>query len=642
MRTIITASRAVLLLPLLLSWCDADKTESKSPDAATVLNGLREFYQKTARADGSFQPGIDRDYLGMSDSVYSDLAAVTYACTIHKTFGWRLPHEQETTDFLLSRQKPSGEFFNVEGTVDPQSPQGRTYNTTQALVALRALGVKPRFDPLPVFEEILKQDYKTLPAYSTSFFPLAYLCYGKPIPEQADRAIRALMIQDDDGYLNNHIAATFHASHYYGLVGERTPKSEQMVARVLRDQKPDGSWLLNLPSRDRHATFDAVFTLRHEGRDREECQAAIKRAAHWALSCRNADGGFGHFPGSASDADATYFQVGTLVMAGFLQPATPLPNNPHLLSWGHLMPVRKQAVADPLRLSLPGWVGSVAFSPDGKMLVTACSDGHARLWDSQSGRPLESPPTHTDYVVAVAFSPDSQSLVMGSYDQTATIWDLRSRRVRHTMVGHRGGVTCVAYAPSGHIVATAGIDQTIRLWRADSGQLDRTLTGHKSWVNSIAFSPDGKSLISGSSDGTVKAWSIDTGKVQTLIASKAEVRSVAVSPNGKYVAAGIRYGAIKVWDTEKWQEIHSWESPCDDVWSVVFSADSRQLFVSAGEWNRPTAITLWNVANATRVAELKHPGEVLCLSVSCDGKSLAAGGADRTVSVWKLAATSDR
>src|SRR5262245_40357327 len=292
----------------LASYCGADEPVSRPADAQAVLSGLRDFYAKTARGDGSFQPGIDPDYQGMSDSAFSDLAAITYACTIHKSLGWELPHKERAIELLLSRQKPSGEFVNVAGTVDPASPQGRTYNTTQALVALRSLGAKPRFDPLPVFEEILKQDYKTLPAYSTSFFPLAYLCAGKPIPEQADRSIRALMVPDDDGYLNNHIAATFHASHYYSLVGETTPKSQQIVARTLRDQNADGSWFLNLPSRDRHATFDAVFTLLHEGQGRSDCRAAIERAARWALTCRNDDGGFGHFPGSPSDADAVYFQ----------------------------------------------------------------------------------------------------------------------------------------------------------------------------------------------------------------------------------------------------------------------------------------------------------------------------------------------
>jgi geranylgeranyl transferase type-2 subunit beta len=329
--------RCLAVAMMLVEIVAGTSSGKDSPDE--VLRGLREFYAHTARDDGSFSPGIDPAYRGMSDSAYSDLAAVTYAVVVHKTFGWKLPLEEETTRFLLARQRPNGDFFNVAGTVDPKSAEGRVYNTTQGIVALHALGLAPKHNPLPVFEEILKQDYKILPAYSTSFFPLAYLAYGKPIPPEADRRIRATMVQADDGYLHDHIAATFHAAHYYRLVGEPTPKGAQIVSRMLRDQKADGSWLLNMPSRDRHAGFDAVFTLHQLGSERADCRAAIERAADWALSCRNLDGGFGHYPGSTSDADANYFQVGTLVMARYLKPVDPLPKDPHLLSWGHLMPV---------------------------------------------------------------------------------------------------------------------------------------------------------------------------------------------------------------------------------------------------------------------------------------------------------------
>jgi geranylgeranyl transferase type-2 subunit beta len=308
---------------------------------ADVLAGLREFYKKTAKDDGSYRPGIDPDYEGMSDSAASDLAPVTYAVVIHKTFGWPLPDDKKTIAFLQGRQKEHGAFVNVAGTNDPKSPSARIYNTTQGLVALHALGARPKFDPTPVFEQVMKADYKDLPPYSTSFFPLAYRAAGKSWPKEFDRRVRALMVQSDDGYLNDHIAATFHAAHYYALMGEPTPKAEAIVKRCLRDQKRDGSWLLNPPARDRHATFDAVFTLKHLGGDSAECRKAIARAAEWALSCRNKDGGFGHFQGSPSDADAVYFQVGTLVMAGFLKPADPLPTDPELLGWGHLMPVRR-------------------------------------------------------------------------------------------------------------------------------------------------------------------------------------------------------------------------------------------------------------------------------------------------------------
>jgi prenyltransferase beta subunit len=603
-----------------------------------VLDGLREFYRSTARPDGSFAPGVDPEYLGMSDCAYSDLAAVTYASTIHKTFGWRLPHEEKTVEFLLSRQRDDGTFFNVAGTVDPDSAEGRTYNTTQGLVALRALGVRPKHDPLPVFEEILRADYKTLPPFSTSFFPLAYLCYDRPIPEKADRGIRALMFQDETGYLNDHIAATFHASHYYRLVGEATPKSKQMVARTLRDQKPDGSWLRNMPSRDRHATFDAVFVLRQEGSGRDDCREAIGRAARWALSCRNADGGFGHYPGSTSDADAAYFQVGTLVMADFLKPADPLPRDPHLLSWGHLMPLREQRPrGERFAFGAGGWVGAVAFSPDGKLLAAGAADGSVHLRRTETGEEHAVLRAHENAVAAVAFSPDGRTLAAGGYDGAATLWNVGSGERMHTLDGHRGAVTSVAFHPGGAVLATGSIDGTVKFWNAAIGELSATLARHKSWVNSLAWFPDGRQLASGSSDGTIVIWSNGSHKpLKTIRATKAEVRSIAVSPDGGALAAGIRYGAVKVWDAATWKERLSFQGHESDVWTVAFSPDGRLLATGNGDWNRGGEIKLWNSRDGALAGKLQHTGEVLSLAISPDGALLAAGAGDKTVRAWEL------
>jgi hypothetical protein len=327
----------LVFLAVLAAAPAQDKTASQLTPA-DVQSGLKSFWAKTALADGSFRPGIDPDYKGMSDSALSGIAPLTYAVTLHKTFGWTLPHEEKTLANLLSRQKEDGAFYHIKGTGDPKAPLTRVYNTTQGLVALHALGTKPKYDPMPVFEQVLAGDYQKLPLYTTSFFPLAYQCYGKQFPPELDKKIRALMPQADDGYLDDHIASTFHLVHYYRLMGAETPKAEAIVARILRDQKADGSWLLNPPARDRHATFDAMFCLTHLGKERPEVKKALHKAALWALSCRNEDGGFGHYPGSPSDADAVYFQVGTLFLAGFLRPVEPLPRDPQLLSWGHVFP----------------------------------------------------------------------------------------------------------------------------------------------------------------------------------------------------------------------------------------------------------------------------------------------------------------
>jgi geranylgeranyl transferase type-2 subunit beta len=327
------------VIAILVATAGPAPTAEPTPD--DVLTDLRTFFAKAANPDGSFRPNTRPGYEGLSDSAYSDLAPTAYAVIIHKTFGWKLPDEAKTRAFLLARQKPDGAFVNVAGTVDPESAAGRAYNTTMALMALNALGTKPKHDPLPVFDLVLKADYKALPPYMTSFFPLAYLAAGKPIPPAADKKIKALMVQDADGWLNNHVAATFHAAHYYRLIGEDVPKGEAMLRKTLRLQKPDGSWMLNPPARDRHAAFDAVFIIHQLGGDRPECRRALDSAGKWALSCRNKDGGFGHFPGSLSDADACFFHVGTLVMAGVLKPVDPLPADARLLGWGHLMPVKR-------------------------------------------------------------------------------------------------------------------------------------------------------------------------------------------------------------------------------------------------------------------------------------------------------------
>jgi geranylgeranyl transferase type-2 subunit beta len=650
-----------LVLALTLASC-ASHPPSLTPatpqlSPADVLSGLQHFYATTARPDGSFQNGVDPTYQGMSDSAYSDLAAVTYACTIHKTFGWTLPHEKQTANFLLARQKPTGDFVNLVGTVDPASAEGRTYNTTQGLVALHALGLKPTYNPLPVFEEILKADYKTLPAFSTSFFPLAYLCYGQPIPAKADRGIRALMIQDATGYTNNHIAATFHASHYYSLVNEPTPKSRQMVDRILREQNADGSWLLNMPSRDRHATFDAVFTLLHEGGDDPEVKAAIDRAAQWALSCRNPDGGFGHFPGSTSDADANYFQVGTLVMAGYLKPATdPAPADPHLLSWGHLMPLRHAKPGDPIRIETGStWLAAVAFSHDGRLLAAGGASGRAHTYDPRTRQAQAQFNGHSNVVSAVAFSPDDKLLATGSYDHTAKIWDARTGKAKH-----KGAVTSVAFSPTDPLLATASIDGTIKLWNPTTGQLIRTLEGHKSWVNAITFEPQSPTLISGSSDGTVKVWATATGQcTRTIEAGNTEVRSIAISDDGKTIAAGLRYGTILRWragDTSN--DAASGRSPWDrsadntiipaapikslpgDAWAVAFAPDGK-LIAGGGDWNQPGLVTLYTLPPnpSTTVAptvQFNHTGEVLSLSINPHANQLAAAAGDGTIMIWQL------
>jgi prenyltransferase beta subunit len=298
------------------------------------------FIRRCSRPDGGYAPSPDPNYRGNSDTGLSDLAGVTYAATLAKTVGWQLPNVKESIEFIHRHQQSDGVFVNQGGSMDPKSNLSVLYNTVQAVVALRALGQRPKIDPSRVMDRFFVDNaYRRLPWYTTSFFPLFYAALGKPFPDKFDQALRDWQVrnQKDDGYLGDHVAATFHMAHYFRLVGQPTPRAARMAQRVLRDQRSDGGWNIKEPDWDVHACFDAVFILRQLGGKSDAVRRAIQKAADWALTCRDSHGGFGHFPGWHSDMDAVYFQFGTLIQAGRLPTAKlDLPDG-HTLSWGHAM-----------------------------------------------------------------------------------------------------------------------------------------------------------------------------------------------------------------------------------------------------------------------------------------------------------------
>lgn len=315
------------------------QARAEGPETSRLASETLEFIVRCQHPDGGYAPSPDRAYAGESDTKFSDLAAVTYAAVLGKTMGWELPGKDRSIAFLRKHQQRDGRFINLSGKHDPQSDLGVLYNTTQGVVGLRALGAKPEADPIPAIERLLEGDaYRKLPWYTTSFFPLLCAALEKPFPaEWRDKLTRHMVAnQAADGYLGDHVAATFHMVHFFRLLGEAAPRAREMVARVLRDQKPDGGWNIKEPDWDVHSCFDAVFILRQLGGDNPKVRKAIERGAEWSLGCRNPDGGFGHFPDRPSDMDAVYFQFGTLIQAGRVAGVRKLADA-QTLGWGHAM-----------------------------------------------------------------------------------------------------------------------------------------------------------------------------------------------------------------------------------------------------------------------------------------------------------------
>ncbi|KAG9231601.1 putative WD-repeat protein [Amylocarpus encephaloides] len=223
-------------------------------------------------------------------------------------------------------------------------------------------------------------------------------------------------------------------------------------------------------------------------------------------------------------------------------------------------------------------VSSVAFSPDGKQVVSGSDDRTVQLWDTATGAALQTFEGHSNWVTSVAFSPDGKQVVSGSRDKTVRVWDAVTGVVLQRFKGHRDWVTSVAFSPDGKQVVSGSGDKTVRLWDAARGVALQTPEGHSGSVTSVAFSPDGKQVVSGSSDKTVRLWDAATGAaLQTLEGHSGSVNSVAFSPDGKQVVSGSNDRIVRLWDAATGVVLQTLEGHSGSVTSVASSPDGKLL-----------------------------------------------------------------
>jgi RNA polymerase sigma factor (sigma-70 family) len=280
-------------------------------------------------------------------------------------------------------------------------------------------------------------------------------------------------------------------------------------------------------------------------------------------------------------------------------------------------------------------VYSVALSADARRLITGSGDGTAILWETATGKRLQTFPGHAHWVFSVALSADGTKVVTGSHDKTAILWDTADGSVPQAFEGHSAEVSSVALSSDGQHVLTGSWDDTAILWNAATGKKLQTFRGHTGIVTSVALSADGKKVVTGSTDKTAVLWDAATGeKLQTFRGHASFVFSVALSIAGNQVVTGSEDRTAMLWEVSTGKQRQIFRGHTADVHAVALSPDGKHVLTGS----RDRTAILWEAATGMKRQTFEgHTDQISSVALTADGKRVATGSYDRTAILWDAA-----
>jgi WD40 repeat protein len=290
-----------------------------------------------------------------------------------------------------------------------------------------------------------------------------------------------------------------------------------------------------------------------------------------------------------------------------------------------------------LRKSLLGHaqaIHSVAYSPDGRLLASGDCLGEVRVWDMPDGKLRYVLPALGPIVLALAFSPDGKYLLTAASQAGGDIhvWEAKTGKPGGVLKRHTSGVFEVSFGPGGKTLVSGGWDATIRVWDfAERREVQAIPAPNGQWIRSVVLSADGKIAVGGGENGKVFLLGLDGQLLKTFHTSAGPL---CFSPDGRLLAGVTwREGRVTVWDANSGEQMRSWHAHEGEVNGVAFSPDCRALGTAGSDG----AVRLWAVATHRQLAELRHDGHAYHLAFSPDGATLATTGIqDRLVKLWDV------
>eukprot|EP00913_Durusdinium_trenchii_P028471 g26699.t1 len=350
----------------------------------------------------------------------------------------------------------------------------------------------------------------------------------------------------------------------------------------------------------------------------------------------------------------------------------------------------------------PVW--SVSFSPEpgadgGRLVLSSADDNTVNVWESSTGRLIQTLRGHGSWVRSCAFAPDRSKgfspdadnpndrvVLSGGHDGVAKLWRIAGydevRMIRGQFLGgNEDAVLGIAVDPSGTHIATAGKDRIARVHEIGKNLLVKRQVrtfdeGHDFLATNVEFVPKSPSdrhrFFTAGMDNTVRLWDVGTGSERARLTETGRHATIALSSDGRWLATGFSPDDGSTLDTGEnrgrivaliWRADQLADTvnpvpaqlvvipkqrtgadgkvlPAPSVTSLAFSHDSRMLLL--GDDTGSTYV--WNVGqNAATLKQLgtgtsgvRHTKRINACTFLADGKRAATASSDNTILIWNL------
>ncbi|MFK7779171.1 MAG: hypothetical protein QM501_13780 [Gimesia sp.] len=294
-------------------------------------------------------------------------------------------------------------------------------------------------------------------------------------------------------------------------------------------------------------------------------------------------------------------------------------------------------------------IKAVAFSEDGKQVVTGDDSQKVRLWNITNGKELDTLSGHTSSVTSVAYL-SKNAVISGSPDKTILIqsiqpvWSLIAQlgadakdptKVGASPISNRA--LCLDFSPDGKLLVVGGGDPSrsgeILLWDVATGKVVRKIDSpHSDTVLGVRFSPTGKSLLSGAADKFVKIFDVATGKfVKSFEGHTHHVLDVSWKADESTIVSSGADNVIKVWNIETGEQKRTIKGYAKQVTSISFIGLGANIVSGGGD----KTVRMHLTTNGSNFRTLSGSTDyVYSVASSRDEATVIAGGEDGVLRVW--------